>query len=319
LKVEDPRPVSVVVVTFNSRSIVGEALAPLSKNPAVELVVVDNASADGTAEFIREEFPDATVVLMPSNVGFAKAVNEGVRRARHDIVMLLNPDAAITPSAVESLVSDLETENAGLVAPLLNNPGSPQRVVPAGLMPTIKRMGFHYSGLSRLGKRYPWSRGHYLFKDQLSSGLMDVDWVTGACMLFTRETWERTGGLSERWFMYAEDIDFCHRVQQLGARVILDTQTHADHLVGQSDSTSSFKYNAAWIINLRDFYSTELARCTWQPAAWTAVVSLGLFSRGAAFRLASLRSKSPARRDDARRFFHYAVALLRAPMKVSSS
>jgi N-acetylglucosaminyl-diphospho-decaprenol L-rhamnosyltransferase len=309
-----PKSVSVVVVTFNSRSIVAEALSSLSGQPTFQLVIVDNASADGTSKFIRDNFKDASLIQMPTNVGFAKAVNEGVRQAEHDVILLLNPDAAVSPAVVRELASNLEDESVGVIAPLLRNPGSSQRVVPAGFMPTIRRMAAHYSGLSRLGRRWPFSRGHYLFDDQLEVGHMDVDWVTGACVAFTRDTWARVGGLSERWFMYAEDIDFCHRVQKQGLRVVLDTKAHADHLVGQSDSTSSFRSNASWVVNLRDFYTTELARFPWQSVLWSAAVGVGLWSRAAAFWLLSWRGRPDARRrrqDDARRFAHYGRAILR--------
>jgi N-acetylglucosaminyl-diphospho-decaprenol L-rhamnosyltransferase len=306
--------VSVILVTYNSRAIVMDALKPLVGQSGIEVIVVDNDSQDGTSQAINARYAAVEVVQLPDNVGFARAVNEGIRRATNPLVMLLNPDAVVGIEAVRRLASKFSDSRTGLVAPLLKNPAGHQRVVAAGYLPTLRRMVAHYSGLSRLGKRFPALRGHYLFEDQLSSNSMNVEWVTGACMIFPRAVWTEVGGLSERWFMYAEDIDFCLRVSRAGYRVRLIVQETADHLVGQSDSTESFKANPAWVLNLRDFYDRELAPSRLHGWVWSVVVGLGLLARGLAFGALTRRASGDARlrmSNNSKRFLQYGLAVLR--------
>lgn len=275
--------VSVILVSYNSASIISSAIRPLVGQNDIEVIVVDNASSDGSPETIRQLFPEVVVLPMGENLGFAKAVNIGVRASRGTTILLLNPDAVINLSALRALREALTIPGTGLVAPILDNPDKQQTVVSAGFLPTLRRMTAHYSGLARLGHRVPALRGHYLYENQLPLTPMRVDWVTGACMLFERSTWLKVGGLSERWFMYAEDIDFCRRITSAGYTVVLDTRTRAEHLVGESDSTKSFKVNPAWVVNTKDFYSAQLAPSRAHVAAWGLVVGLGLIARALVF------------------------------------
>ncbi|WIE65413.1 glycosyltransferase family 2 protein [Curtobacterium sp. MCLR17_036] len=295
---------SVVLVTFNSADVVVTALEALATTSDVELVVVDNASADDSVAVVRRSWPDAVVIENSENVGFARAVNAGVRASSGALVMLLNPDAQIAPAAVELLRAAARAHPGDVVAPFIEQP-APQRIVSAGRMPTVWRMLTHYSGLSRLAPSVPLFEGHYLLPRQVHR-TMSVQWVTGACFLVPRATWDDVGGLDERWFMYAEDIEFCLRVRRSGHRLWLVPAARAGHLVGRSDSRATATTNPAWVLNLRDFYATDLAPNRAAVALWTAVVAAGLAVRGA---LAALRRgvRNPA----ARSLLGYSSALLR--------
>jgi len=319
---ESDRPtpaVSVVMVSYNSASIIESAIQPLAGHVDVEVIVVDNASSDGTTDLLARLFPDVSVLPMDVNLGFSKAVNIGVRASRGQNIMLLNPDAVVSLSVVRDLLEDLGKDGIGLVAPVLDNPTKMQSVVSAGYLPTLRRMAVHYSGLARLGKRLPALRGHYLYESQLGSGPMLVDWVTGACMVFRRQTWVEVHGLSERWFMYAEDIDFCRRITLTGRAVVLDTRLRATHLVGESDSTESFAVNPAWVVNTRDFYARELAPSQLHVLLWGITVGLGLFARSAVFAGRSMQGgqRRIASRTLAKKFAVYGLAALRSTPKGS--
>lgn len=295
---------SVVLVTYNSAHVVAGALEGLAELADAEVVVVDNGSTDGTVELLRERWPDAVVVESGGNVGFAKGVNLGVRSARGSFVMLLNPDATITDSHVRTLLAAARRDPDSVFAPFIEQP-APQRIVSAGWMPTTWRMFTHYSGLSRLGDRARWLQGHYLLPVQVTCPVR-VDWATGACLLLSRELWDRLGGLSERWFMYAEDVEFCWRVRSSGHDVWLLPEARATHLVGASDGHRSERADPAWVLNLRDFHALALARSTAATSLWTAVVATGLASRAV---VAAVR-RGPWS-DDARRFAAYGSALVR--------
>ncbi len=296
---------SVVLVTHNSAHVVTGALDALHGSRGTEIVVVDNGSTDGTVALVRERYPDVLVVESGGNLGFAKGVNLGVRHTRATFVMLLNPDAVIAAPDVDVMVQAARRDPDSVFAPFIEQP-SPQRIVSAGWMPTTWRMFTHYSGVSRLGRAARWLQGHYLLPDQVRRPLR-VEWATGACLLVSRRLWDQLGGLSERWFMYAEDVEFCWRVRSSGHDVWLLPGARASHLVGASDGHRSDRVDPAWVVNLRDFHASALARRGASTALWTVVVAAGLASRAV---LAALRHGP--RSAGARRFCAYSAALVRS-------
>jgi N-acetylglucosaminyl-diphospho-decaprenol L-rhamnosyltransferase len=286
-----PLDLTVVLVSYNSREVILSALAPLVGVEGVDVIVVDNDSQDSTVSGIETEFPSVRVMKMSENLGFAKAVNLGIESCGTADVMLLNPDAVVSIASVQTLVCALAEPGSGIVAPLIEDQGTRLGILPAGRFPTIWRMLLHFSGISRMsaGRRALW--GHYLFPANVTSRRLTVDWVTGACMVFSKDTWDLAGRLNEGWFMYAEDIDFCFRVRSLGLSVRLLSDATASHLVGQSDSSGSYSANPAWILNLHDFYNSQLSRSALHSFSWCLVVSLGLLSRSWAYWLKSVDDK----------------------------
>ena len=305
---------SVVLVSFNSAEVVRGALDPLRSVPDIEVIVVDNNSSDDTRQVLKRDYPEVIVVANGENVGFARAVNEGVRRASGDALMLLNPDAALDAAAIDVLLERSRADHAGLIAPFIGHDF--QRIVSAGWLPTTWRMFTHYSGLSRFAGSRTWLQGHYLFPAQLETET-PVEWVTGACFVCQRAVWDSVGGLSERWFMYAEDIEFSGRVHEAGYENVVMRNAVAHHAVGGSDSSRSLSGSSAWVINLRDYFARDLATSRASVAVWTAVVAGGLASRAAVFAALALRSRSNRGRRlaEARTFAGYAKSLLTSPTR----
>ncbi|MFJ4221388.1 glycosyltransferase family 2 protein [Curtobacterium luteum] len=301
---EEPE-LSVVLVTYNSAHVVTAALDGLGERRGTEVVLVDNDSTDGTADLVRDRYPHVIVVESGGNLGFAKGVNLGVRHARGSFVMLLNPDATIAEPDLRALLAAARRDPGSVFAPFVEQP-APQRIVSAGWAPSTWRMFAHYSGLSRLGRHARWLQGHYLLPAQVRSPVR-VDWATGACLLLSRGLWDRLGGLSERWFMYAEDVEFCWRVRSSGHDVWLLPEARATHLVGASDGRRTDSVDPAWVVNLREFHALTMARGRASTASWTVVVAAGLASRAA---LAAVRHGP--RSDAARRFSAYSAALVRS-------
>lgn len=307
----DRPQLSVVVVSFNSRHVLGDCLTGLGESPMTEVIVVDNASNDGSAEFVESAFSWARVIRSNVNGGFATAVHIGVAEARGRVVCLLNPDAVVATDSLLLLARRFDREQSlGVLAPLIAQPQGRLRIVSAGHLPSAWRMFTHYSGLSRLGRWLPQLEGHYLFPDQVMRE-RSVGWVTGACMLFRRDIWDEVGGLSRRWFMYAEDIEFCGRVQESGYQVRIDPSVVASHLVGNSTKTAGSPVNSAWIVNLYEYYSSDLAPGLWRRALWAMIVSSGLLARSWAYAMRHLSSRDDIWRVEARRFRVYAVDLAR--------
>jgi N-acetylglucosaminyl-diphospho-decaprenol L-rhamnosyltransferase len=172
----------------------------------------------------------------------------------------------------------------------------------------------HYSGLSRFGKHLGVLRGHYLLPDQVR-GRHEVDWVTGACLAIRADTWSAIGGITDRWFMYAEDIELCFKVRRAGLTVVLDSGSTVSHLVGGSTGASAGPIRSDWIVNLFDFYRADMSPNPAASATWKIVVALGLLSRAVLFSVRAKLSGAEAWRLESKKFFAYARAVANVRLK----
>ncbi len=228
-----PAPdVSVVVVSWNTRDLTLACLSAIDADAAesgvpIEIVLVDNASLDGTAEAVREDWPLVTVVETPRNVGFAAGANLGIGRTSGGVVLLLNPDAVVPAGALVALLRFFESApRAGVVGCKMVGPdGADQfscgrflspfnqfaETIGLGLAPSLRRS---YSAA------------------ELAAEAVDVDWVVGASMAIRRETLADVGDLDERFFMYSEDEDFCLRARRAGWTVHLLSSIRVVHVGG---------------------------------------------------------------------------------------
>ncbi|MBB5872080.1 GT2 family glycosyltransferase [Allocatelliglobosispora scoriae] len=232
--------VSVIVVSYNSADLIGASLSGL-KNSSIshELIVVDNASQDGSADRVEADFPSADVVRLPENVGFARAINAGAQRAAGDWILMLNPDAEPVGDLLEAFVSHaLDRGGRILAGRTLHADGTDDgRSVFA--MPTIWGLVCFATGLSTAFRR---SR---LFNPDELPGLdrtraTTVPAASGCVLLVERALFTKLGGFTPTYFMYGEDIDLCMRAADLGERVSLVPEAKVVH-VGGASSTSAGK------------------------------------------------------------------------------
>jgi GT2 family glycosyltransferase len=229
-----PPQVSVLIVSWNTRDLLRECLASVAAKTSVphEVIVVDNASADGSADMVRREHPEVRLVASETNLGFVKGNNAAARLATGENLLLLNPDTRLETDAVagldRALRSDASIGAAG--CKILNADGSVQRTC-AGSFPTPWNEFTSLLFLHRLAPR--------LFPDRERSGWdhlddRDVDCLSGACMIVRRGLWEELGGFDERIFMYAEDVDLCRRVLGKRLRVRYVASESVWHFEGSS-------------------------------------------------------------------------------------
>jgi GT2 family glycosyltransferase len=231
---------SIVIVTYNSREFIPRCLSSLQQHsPDSEIVVVDNASRDGTADFVEHDYPAVRLIRRRRNNGLSSAINEGVRASSGEYVLQTNPDTHVTEDVVSPLAEYLAAHpDTGIVAPkLLNEDGSLQlscRSFPGYSTALFNR----YSLLTRLfpGNRY--SRD-YLLTNFDHASIRDVDWVSGAAMMFCRTVFDELGGWDERFFLFNEDVDFCKRVHDAGYRVTYFPRVSVYHGIGVSESPSA--------------------------------------------------------------------------------
>lgn len=238
------RSVTIVIVSYNARQHLVACLDSLARTPpavAHDIVVVDNASSDGSPDVCRDR-AGVTLLQNADNVGFARANNQAIRASRSDAILLLNSDTEVPAGAVDSLCASLDVEpSIGVVGPRLTNAaGLPELSFGRMMTPVNEARQKALGRLARAG--FPPAR---VWLRRATSLRRVVDWVSGACLLVRRQTAVDAGLLDERYFMYAEDVDFCHAVRSLGQLVVFDPLCTVVHHGGASAATArSATYDA---------------------------------------------------------------------------
>jgi GT2 family glycosyltransferase len=244
---------SVVIVNWNTAQLTLRCLEALQRALPSELdaevLVVDNASTDGSAERIAAAFPEVRLIRRAENGGFARANNEAFARARGAYCFLLNSDTEALPGSTAALLAYLKSHpRCGLVAPrLINGDGSLQ-------YSCWRFPRWDTAALESLYLYRCFSAGRA--GERLLGGYWDhgrarpVDWVMGAAMLVRREVLEATGGFDEGYFMFGEDMEWCWRIRRKGWSIDYEPAAGVVHLGGQSsrqqfaDGGSAVKHEA---------------------------------------------------------------------------
>jgi N-acetylglucosaminyl-diphospho-decaprenol L-rhamnosyltransferase len=224
--------VSVVIVSFNAREHLERCLDAVAGGEH-EVVVVDNASSDGSPALVRERFPSVRLVELEENVGFGAANNAGVEAASGRWLLLLNSDAWPVDDALDRLVAFAEAyPRAGIVGPRLRNTdGSLQPSVRG--YPTLWRIATEYLFLRRLAPRSDALNAFYGGGFDHAS-VREVEALKGAVLLARREAYEQVGGFDPAYFMYGEEMDLCYRVRRAGWAVVFDPDAEFVHVGGVS-------------------------------------------------------------------------------------
>jgi len=232
---------SIIIVNWNTGTLLRDCLGSLAAaigDLSCEVLVVDNASSDGSAAMVRTEFPDYQLIEGGGNLGFSRGNNLALGRARGRTVLLLNPDTVCPPDSLRVLYRFMESkQNVGAVGPrLIDGEGRP--TLTWGRFP---RTRYHWLGC--LDPRVRWLRGPLARRFTVVPDRRDpsavVEYVTGACFLIPRPALERVGPLDERFFMYFEETDWCRRARALGLDVWYCAETEVVHLEGRAAETVS--------------------------------------------------------------------------------
>jgi GT2 family glycosyltransferase len=232
----DPSTLAIIVVTYNSRTEIGDCLESVVGHTdpyRAAVVVVDNQSTDGTPAFVRERWPSVQVIDAGANLGFARANNRGIAATTSDCVLLLNPDTVVPPGAIQRLVGALERNpDAAVAGPrLVDATGAAElsfgpRISPWGELRQKLLMALYHRGVAPVVRHV----------ERRSREAGDRAWVSGACLIVRRADLEAVGGLDERFFMYTEDVDLCTSIRARGRRVLFVPEAEVRHLRGRSAS-----------------------------------------------------------------------------------
>lgn len=214
---------SVIIVSWNCQEDLRTCLASLPAGlgaVSYEVIVVDNASSDGTSGMVEELFPKARLIANTGNRGFASANNQGLALAGGDFLLLLNPDTILTPGAVEGMLEFMRAEpRAGMAGPAFSpGPGRPAAIRPGIYrFPGIKDELFLDTVLADLSAGF-----HDLFAlrgrapEGAGGAPFETDWISGACILLRRRAMEEAGVLDPRFFLYMEELEWCYRLKRTG-------------------------------------------------------------------------------------------------------
>jgi len=226
---------SIIIVNWNTGKLLTECLQSIYNHPPqvrLEVIVVDNASTDGSAVTAETNFPQAKIIHSQKNLGFAGGNNLGIEKSQTgcgDQVLLLNPDTVVHAGALQEMLVFLDEHGrAGAVgARLLNPDGSLQPS--CSPEPTLRREFirlFHLKGVR--------PDGYYSMDDWDITAPRLVDTLLGACIMVRREALDQVGLLDERFFMYSEEVDFCTRLRKSGWEIYWTPQAEVVHYGGQS-------------------------------------------------------------------------------------
>jgi GT2 family glycosyltransferase len=260
LALQSPRPqagpsrVSVVIVVWNAKEYVLECLESLREHcekACSEVIVVDNASTDGTPELVAEVFPEFKLIRNPENFGFAKANNIGIAQSSGDYICLVNSDVKFIDDCISPMIRYLaDHPGVGMLGPrMLAANGEVRRSTMR--FPTVWNNFCRAIGLDSLFKRSR-SFGGLLMTDFDHRTTAPVEVLNGWFLLVRGSAVERVGLLDPQFFMYGEDVDWCYRFRKAGETVVFFAEAGAIHYGGASSSHAPVR-----------FY-LELYRATWQ-------------------------------------------------------
>ncbi len=253
---------SIIIVSFNARADLERCLGSLRDAPPAtphDIVVVDNASSDGSAEAARR-WPGVGVMETGENLGFARANNAGIRATTGELILLLNSDTVAPRGAIDTLVRELDAHaDTAVVGPRLID-GDGRTELSFGRM-----MGPFNELRQKLLVRGHAARAPIIagVVERMTRVAQTPDWVSGACLLVRRADAEAAGLLDERYFMYAEDVDFCAAIRANGRRVRFTPAAEIVHLRGRSRVAAAEATRRAYRRSQIAFY--EKHHPAWAP------------------------------------------------------
>jgi len=242
--VSDRTPLaSVIIVTWNAKRYVEECLCSLRENVEVpiEIIVVDNASFDGTAELVRDRFPEACLIEATENLGFAKGNNLGIAHSRGKYLFLVNSDVKVPPGCVSKLICCMEANpSVGMLGPQMLGPdGKVRRSIMR--RPVLWSLFCRALALDSIFRGRRWTGG-FLMSDFGHDRTCDVEVLNGWFWVVRREALEQVGLLDDRFFMYGEDMDWSYRFRKAGWRLVFYAEAGAIHYGGASSAAAPVRF-----------------------------------------------------------------------------
>ena len=279
---------TTVVVNWNTVGLLDDCLASIvAATPdgmVNDIVLVDNASSDGSADHVAAQWPQVRVIRSATNEGFCRANNRAIRDSDSEFVLLVNTDARLQPGGIAALLQPFAADpQVAVVGPRLVYADRTFQRWTAGRIPTLTSMSAWLLGWDRLcGNTI---RGVYLHRDDIAP--VDVDWVSSAVMALRRSALDDIGLLDERIFVYMDDVDLCHRATRAGWRVRYAADTTAVHFMGASSRATAGGAAPQALRSLNRWFRRERGRTAYRALVGLEVAGFGLRALAHATRAAT--------------------------------
>jgi GT2 family glycosyltransferase/lipopolysaccharide/colanic/teichoic acid biosynthesis glycosyltransferase len=282
---------SIIIVSYNVREFLEQALISIDRAVGhldCEIFVVDNNSMDGSAEYVRRNFPTVRLIANTENVGFARANNQALDLARGRLICLINPDTIVQEDTFTTLIAFFDSHSeAGAVGCKILNPDGTLQLACRRSFPTPWVAFTKIAGLAGL---FPHSslfgRYNLTFLDENMTS--EVEAISGSFMLLSREAVEEVGKLDDSFFMYGEDLDYCYRIHSAGWKIYYVPDTRIIHFKGESSKRSPFEQRRLFYEAMRLFVRKHFGKNrAWMPS-WALIIAIRMRAL-AAFITALLR------------------------------
>ena len=260
----EPPALSIVIVSYNARPELEACLDSVTAQPsltAAEVIVVDNASSDGSPEAVEARGPRIRLIRQDRNTGFAAANNVGIRASSGELILLLNSDTIVPSGSIDRLIGRLRAHpSAAAAGPRLLDAGGRAElsfgpmISPWAEIRQKVVMALHQRGFAPVSA----------WVERATRREQFVDWVSGAALLVRRADAEAVGLLDERFFLYTEDVDFCAALRARGRRILFAPAATITHLRGRSRASAPVVMNAAYRRSQLAFYRKHHPR--WERA-----------------------------------------------------
>ena len=263
---------SIIIVNWNTKEYLLPCVRSIFENEQGmdgEVVVVENGSQDGSADEIRKTFPFVHIIENERNLGFAKAVNQGLQKASGRYVLLLNPDTQVKHGAIERLVSFMDAHpQVGITGvQLLNSDGSRQNSI--ANFPSLATELLNKSLLRSLfPKRFPGKGRNYPEPFEVNS-------VIGACMMVRREAWGQVGLLDEDYFLFLEETDWCYRMKRAGWKIYHVPDAEVYHFQGKSAEKEKKRARVEYFRSRYHFFKKNKGNLQWFILLAGVLIRLG--------------------------------------------
>jgi GT2 family glycosyltransferase len=230
---------STIIVNYNAGSLLRKCVDSLLACPLdIKIIVVDNASSDASLDGLQD-LSQVCVIRNQANVGFAAACNIGVQASSAPFLLFLNPDCVVAPDTLRTLLATLQSgERIGMVGGLLVNVDGTEQGGGRRAVPTPWRAFVRAFGLQRFANRWPkLFYDFHLHKQPLPDSPIEVEAISGACVLVKRDVMEDVGLWDEGYFLHCEDLDWCMRFRQKGWKILFVPSAQVTHVLGASSQT----------------------------------------------------------------------------------
>lgn len=248
---------SIIILNWNVRDLLRSCLRSLAPSVSkIEVIVVDSASTDGSAEMVAREFPEVKLIASPDNLGYARGNNLGMAASLGRHLLILNPDTEIAGDALSLMLAYMEAHpQVGVLGPQMLYP---DRTVQSTRrrFPTLATGFFESTWLQPLAPRRLLDR--YFARDLPDDAIGEVDWLVGAALLVRRAAFEQVGGLDEGFFMYSEELDWLRRMRAADWRVVYFAPARVIHHEAKSSAqvpaATHIRFNTSKVRYFRKYH-----------------------------------------------------------------